>query len=181
MINLLPPEKKEKLILKRNKKIITILIIVLLVPLLCLTLILLSISFYILTKVDHQKILLEQNEKQYQTADFLTFKDIIKKYNKNFVQLESFYSKEIYFNQVLKMIANINRPQDIYFTGISLNKDDKGKVTATVKGFSGLRDDLIIFRHNIESNTSIKNPSFSSESWISPENAKFYLSFEIAQ
>ena len=66
MINLLPPEEKEKLSSKRGEKLIAILVITVLVFLICLILILSSIKIYITAEANSQKIILEQAEKKYQ-------------------------------------------------------------------------------------------------------------------
>src|SRR5258706_2737138 len=135
MINLLPPKKKEELLLEKTKKLVIILGITILIPLICFILFLLSIKFYLLAEVNSQQVMLEQTKEKYQTPDFLTFNDIIQKDNKILLQLESFYKKEIYISEVLKMISDVPRPKNLYFTDLSLDKDQHQKVKVTVSGF----------------------------------------------
>lgn len=180
MTNLLPPEEKNELFLKNKKRLVVILGITALVSLVCFILILLSVNFYILTKIVSQKNILEQTEEKYKTTVFLNFKDAIQKYNNVLVQLNSFYEKEIYFSQILKIISNIQRPEGLYLSDLSLNRDSENKkIKVVTSGFSGSREDLLIFKKNIEENKEIKNPYFSPESWTNPQNVKFYLTFEI--
>jgi hypothetical protein len=180
MINLLPPEEKKELLLKNRERLVVILGITAFVSLMCLILILLSINFYILTEVVFQKNVLEQTEKSYKTPVFLSFQDTIKKYNNALTKLNYFYREEIYFSQILKIISNIQRPAGLYLTDISLNRNDENKnIKVLVSGFSPSREDLLIFKKNIEDDRGIKNPYFSPESWTNPQNVRFYLTFEI--
>jgi len=181
MINLLPPIEKQKLLSEKKEKLAIIFGIVFLVSLICLTLILLSIKFYILAETDYQKNLLEQNKQINQTPDFMNSNSIIKKYNIILAQLGSFYKKEIYFNQALNIITSVPTPKDLYLTDFSLNRDKNGMVKVSVSGTSDKRDNLLIFKKDIEVNEKIKNPYFSAESWVSPKNVKFSLTFEINQ
>jgi len=180
MTNLLPLEEKKELFLKNKERLAIILGITASVSLVCLFLILSSINFYILTEIVFQKNILEQTEEKYKTPVFLNFKNAIQKYNIVFVQLNSFYEKEIYFSQILKIISNIQRPESLYLSDLSLIRDSENKkIKITTSGFSASRENLLIFKKNIEENQEIKNPYFSPESWTNPKNVKFYLTFEI--
>jgi len=185
MINLLPSEEKQKLLLEKKKKLIIIFGIVFLVGLICLILILLSIKFYILADTDYQKSILAQEQKSYQTTDFVNLNNTVKKYNIILAQLDSFYKKEIYFNQALDVITSVKTPKGLYLKNFSLNRNANGTIQASVSGVSDTRENLLIFKKNIEEGSegypNIKNPSFSNESWISPKNVKFSVTFEIGQ
>jgi hypothetical protein len=181
MINLLPLEDKQKLSLRNKEKLSVVLGIVALVSLVCLTLILLSIKFYILAKTDYQKNILEQAEKKYQTPEFISFNGIVQKYNTTLTQLNSFYKKEIYFNQALKIITDTPSPKGLYLTYFLLNRDKNGMVQVNVSGVSNTRENLLTFRKNIEAVEEIKNSYFSPESWASPKDVSFSLTFEIDQ
>jgi Tfp pilus assembly protein PilN len=179
MINLLPLEEKQKLLSKKKEKLTMILGIIVLVFLVCLTLVLLSIKFYILAETDSQKNILEQTQKENQTPDSANFNGIIQKYNGILTQIDSFYKKEIYFNQALDIISSVESPAGLYLTNLSLKRDESGKIKVNVSGTSDTRDNLLLFKKNIEGDTEIKNSYFSPESWISPKNVNFSLSFEI--
>jgi len=181
MINLLPPEEKERLFLENKKKLVIILGITTLIPLVCLVLILSSIRFYMLGEVNTQKVILEEAVKKYQTPDFLTFKEIIEKSNSVVTQVEYFYKKEASVSNALKMILEIQRPPNLYLTNLSLTRDENQKMNIMAIGVSQSRDDLLAFQKNIEVNKEIKNPYFSPESWVNAENVAFKLTFEIYQ
>jgi len=179
MINLLPLEEKQKLFIRDKEKLAIIWGDAILICLVCLALILLSIRFYILADTDYQKYILNQNEQKNQTADFANFKNIIQKYNTVLVQVNTFYKKEIYFNQVLENIMGVPRPSGIYFTKFSIDRDKNGTIKVIVSGVSDTRNNLLIFKKNIEDDKNLKNPTFSPESWINPQNANFSLTFGI--
>jgi hypothetical protein len=142
---------------------------------------LLSIKFYILTKTDAEKINLAQIKEKYETSEFVDISNMVKKHNEILNQLNSFYDKEIYFSEVLNIISNIEKPENLYLTNFSLSRNSIGEVDVNITGISSSRDDLLVFKKNIEESKDIKNPLFSSGSWISPKNAKFSLTFKISQ
>jgi len=180
MINLLPKNEKENLLFDRDKKMIMVLGYIIIIALTCLSLFLFSIKFYILGDVASQNVLLGITEKSYQNPDFLMFKDMIQKYNSDLGKINTFYSKEIYFSDLLKNILEIERPNGVYFTDLSMAKDQKANmVKVTITGTSDTRDNLSTFRDNLESNKKIENIYFPSENWIKPVNLNFYLSFTV--
>lgn len=182
MTNLLPPEERGELILKNRERLAIVLGLIVLIFLVCLILILLSIRFYILTNVISQKNILNQVENNYKTPEFIKFKDTIQKHNNNIIRINSFYEEEIYFSPILKIISNIPHPDGVYLTELSLNRDNENKkLDITVSGFSNFRENLLVFKKNIEENKEIKEPYFSPESWTNPQGVRFYLAFKIYQ
>ena len=179
MINLLPPEEKQKLLLEKKEKLSLVLWLTVLVFLICLILILLSIKFYILAESDGSEYSLDQIKKQTQSPAFIDLNSAVQKYNKILSRVDSFYAQEIYFNKVLDAITKVPSPAGLYLTNFALTRDDKGLVVAGVSGISNTRDNLIIFKQSIESDAYIKDSYFSPESWISPQNAKFSLTFKV--
>lgn len=179
MINLLPQKEKQRLILKSREKLSIIWGIVISVALICLTLILLSIRFYILAETDYQKNILSQREKEVQTADFKNFNSIIQEKNLILSQIDSFYKREIYFSKALKIITDVSSSETLYLTGFSLNRENNGKIQASVSGVSDTRDDLLVFKKNVEEDKEIMSPYFSPESWVNSKNVQFSLTLEI--
>lgn len=178
MINLLPLEEKQKLLAEKKEKLTKIWGIIILVFLVSLILILLSIKFYILTATDLQKYILAQTEKKYQTDDFTNLNNTIGKYNKILSQLDSFYKKEVYFSHALDLITGVQSPKDLYLNNFSIIRDAKGKIQVSLSGASESRDDLLVFKKNIEQSSEISNLYFSPESWINQKNVVFSLTFE---
>lgn len=181
MINLLPEEEKQKLRFVNDKKLTIVLGMVVLISLICLVLVLLSIKFYVLAETNEQKNVLEQAKKEYQTPELTNSYAVIKKYNGILTQVGGFYGKEVYFGKALRLVDALSVTKNINFTELSLNRDSKGLVFATISGVSDSRADLLLFKKNVEKNAEIKKPNFSQESWVNPENANFSLTFEIVK
>ncbi len=182
MINLLPPKEKEGFTLEIKKNLFITLGGIVLICLISLILVLFSLKFYILGEVNSRKIIFDQQEKRYQTPDFLLYKGIMQNYNDDLSKIRSFLNREIYFNDVLKNILEIKRPQGLYFTGLSLNRDDSGKIKVIILGFSNSRENILLFRENIRENIQksdkINNLYFSPDSWIKAANSNFSVSFD---
>ncbi len=191
MINLLPPKEKEELISERNKKLAIVLGNIIVISLACLALILFSLKFYILREINYQKNIYDNNEEKYQNPDFLLFKGLVEKYNTTLVQINDFYKKEIYFNDILKNVIEIQRPAGLYLTSIDIHrvKEDNlptsatsetlraGKIKVSLSGVSNTRDNLLIFKSNIEKDEKIENVYFPSHNWIKPKDIIFNLNF----
>lgn len=179
MTNLLPPEEKRNLLLRQKEKLVAVLGISVLVSLVCFILVLLSIKFYILAGTDYQKNILEQSKKNSQAHDYAGLDTSIQKYNKILSQIDSFYKKELYFNEALKIITDIPTPEGLYLTNFSINRSKEGSIQVRVAGTGDDRDGLLVFKSNVKGTKQIKNPYFSSESWISPKNVNFSLTFDV--
>ncbi len=186
MINLLPPEDKKYLLLEKNKKLLIVLGNVFLISLVSLLLLLSALKFYMLGDIDSKKYILDNSEKGYQTPDFESLAQLIIKHNADLAKVDNFYKKEIYFNDILKTIFEIKKPVGLYFKSISIDKmkennlpQQAGKVKVTISGFSDTRDNLLIFRDNINSNKKIENAYFPPDSWIKSKDITFYLTFQM--
>lgn len=178
MINLLPQREKDELFLKRIKNLVLVLGNVIIIFLVCLTLVLLSVKFYILAEVDNAKFLLQNTQDQYQTPDIEKLKNAIEKYNNTLPVVLSFYQKKIYISDVLAAISEIQRPEGLHFTAISIEGKTENKIKISISGTSDTRENLIAFQKNLGGQGLIKNVSFSPESWINPIKANFNLTFE---
>jgi hypothetical protein len=178
MINLLPPKEKEKLKLERIKNLVIILCGAIFVSLVCFTLILLFIKFSLLSEVDNSRYVLQDAEKKYNSANIPELKNIIEKYNQIMDRALFFYKNQFYASSALETILGITTPDGVRFFSIYLdNQKYDDKIEARISGNSNTRDNLILFRENVESQENIKNISFSQESWLNPKNNNFNLTF----
>lgn len=185
MINLLPPQEKEHLLLEKRKKLIIILGWVFLMFLIFLTLVLFSVKFYILTQASWQEEVLTDLKNTYQTPDFLFFKDIIQKHNLSLKTADNFYKKEIYVSNALKAIAAIDRPAALHLTDVTVGHlplqpgQAQDTMLVTIFGVSDTRDSLVIFKSNVEQIHNIKNVYFPPNNWIKSADINFYMTFEV--
>lgn len=180
MINLLPPKEKEQLFLERNKKLVVTLGYIIIIFLIYLALVLFSVKFYILGKMSQEKNILDAIETKYQTSDFLSYNNLVKKYNDDLFKAITFYKKEIYFSDVIKTILDIQRPDGLFFNDMSIKSNDKdNKIRVIISGMSNTRDDLLTFKDNIERNHKIENVYFPPNSWVKNKDINFYVTLEI--
>ncbi len=180
MINLLPPKETKILLLEMVNRLAIILSIIGIVFLASLTLALLSVKFYILADISSQETVLNQAEKINLQSAALAKEDI-QKYNSLLLRAKNFYASHIYFSGALKTISGFKMPKGLYLTDVYFTKDKNNMIKAAVSGFSASRDDLISYKKSIESNKTIKDVSFSQDSWISPEDINFKATFYITQ
>lgn len=180
MINLLPPEEKKALKSEITKNLVIVLWYMFIIFLVVLSLVLFSVKLYILQDESYQKIVLDSVKKQYQTADALSLKSDIVKYNALLLKIDDFYKKQTYFSDALKSILDVQRSDGLYFSNISMEriKDGSG-VKVSVAGLSDTRDNLLAFKNNIESNGKIKNVNFPPANWVKQKDIKFNLTLEI--
>jgi hypothetical protein len=181
MINLLPQEEKNTLYQKQVEKLITVLGMVFFVGLICLFFILLSVRLYILGQTASQKFILEEAQKTAQSPEFLNFKNLISEYDADLARADSFYKNQIYMSQALNILFGVPRPQGLYFTGVSLDaiQKDKKEVEIVVSGTSDTRDNLTLFKKNIEDEKRISNAYFPPESWINSKDINFNITMGI--
>ena len=178
MINLLPPQEKEQLLLEKRRRLLMVLGNVLLIFLVFLTLVLFSVKFYILGQAVYQTQILTTLENQYQTPDFLFYKDLIEKHNYSLVLADQFYKKETSVSDAVKMISGIEKPAGLYLTNVTIEKGKDNAIMASVSGISNNRDSLINFKSKIEEQKNIKNIYFPATNWIKPADFPFYVTFE---
>src|SRR4030042_979842 len=113
MINLLPPEEKEKLVLEKKKKMLIIFWFLFLFHLLCLVLILFPIKIYLQGQIDSQKNLLLISEKETEQSEAQNIRNEINAINAGFIKLNSFYQNKKYFSEILEKISRL-LPQGAY-------------------------------------------------------------------
>lgn len=187
MINLLPKKEKEELIFERNKKLVMVLGNMAIISIVALILVLFSLKFYILQQLVAQDIILTSVQKEYQDPGFLEAKENMQKYNSTIVKMDNFYKKQIYFSENLRLISEIERPKGVYFTRMKVENGKDNKVNVSIAGFSNSRENLEIFRSNLEgaqnsdSSNKIENIYFPADVWLKSRDINFSLTFDIVK
>lgn len=180
MLNLLPPAEKKILALERRKRLSVILCFEFLTFLVCILLVLLAIEFYILGEIAEQNSLLYQVGDEKRSSEFLYFKDTLQDYNRKLILISSFLDEQRFSGNALRILLSVERPSGLSFTGLSMQPKDKSdRMKVSISGISDTRDNLLIFKDNIESEKGIENANFSPECWISPKDIKFSLTLDI--
>lgn len=180
MINLLSLKEKSELLLKNKTKLVIILGLVFVTFLVCLSLILNSIKFYIMKECADQSFFVKDSEIKYNSGNLSEIKSTIEKYNAILSSVNSFYKGEIFFTDILRSISKMKIPKGVYFTNINLvEKNKKDQVIVSISGISDSRENLFSLKENIKSDKWIIDPYFPPESWITPENISFSLQFKV--
>lgn len=179
MINLLPPQKKAELTQEKNLKLVLILGFLFLISLVCFALILFSIKIFISGKIEVQKILYSQEEKEFEGSNLQTLQEKIDKSNEKITQLDSFYKKQFRFLDTFEIISR-NLPYGIFLTSLSISSQPEvGERPAyNLQGFSPNRDILLQFKANLEREEHFYEINFPPASWIEPDNINFSASFK---
>jgi len=180
MINLLPSQNKKELLQEENWKIIMILGIDILVILVCFSLILYSINIFISGEINFQKIIYEQREKEFEIPQMQTLQQGLITFNKTLSQLDSFYQSRFKATEILEEISEII-PSGIYLTNLSINpKTVKEKeIEYTLAGFSPTRENLLLFKENLEKKETFEEVYFSPANWLKPIDINFTVNFKI--
>ncbi len=180
MINLLPPQQKEEVLLRKYLALILVWEILIFAFLISFALTLSLVKIFINRDLIIEKIYLEKKEKEAFLSKDLEEK--IKNFNFNFSQLNSFYQNQVSLTEILEKISQ-TIPPEVSLTNFNfstLKEKEKEKVNQIfLSGFASNRELLLLFKKNLENQEEIFEINFSPESWISPTDINFNLSFKL--
>ena len=180
MINLLSSKNKEELLQEENWKVVMILGINILVIFVCFVFILYSINIFISGEINSQKIIYEQREKEFKTLPMQTLQQNLITFNEILSRLDSFYQHRFNATKILEEISE-TIPSEIYLTNLSINpKTVKEKeVECILVGFSSAREDLLLFKENLEKKEIFEEVYFPPANWVKPTDINFRVTFKI--
>lgn len=193
MINLLPPKEKDMLLMEKKKRIAIILWFLVLFFLICLILILFSIKVFSGGQIEVQKSSLAKSEKEFLQSETQELQEKINSANSIFKELSSFYQNKVYFSQILEKISK-TIPENFYLTNLSVvfypiekEKKEDGteelkepkRIIISLSGFAPLRQDLLEFKKNLETEQDFKEIFFPASNWVEASNINFYVTFKI--
>lgn len=180
MINLLPPQYKEELETEKKLKTVLILGILIFSFLISLALILFSIHVYIEGETVAQRIIINNQEKQFESSENKKIEEKIKLINQTVFNINSFYQEQFNFSQTLEKISE-NLPLKTYLTNIIFRPVVKkeNELLVSLSGFSPTREDLFEFKKNLEKVLEFKEIYFSPSNWVEPVNIDFNITFKL--
>lgn len=176
MINLLPSQYKEELLIDKTRRLVTILGVLLFISLLSLVLILFSIRIYFFGELQGQQTLLEIEKEKFEVKEVKNLEDGVGVFNQKIFLLDELYNQQISLTAVFnKVIAIV--PQEIYLTNLSYSKNTPQIV---LSGVAPSRDTLFQFKRNLEKD--FQDVYFPPGSWILSTDIEFSgVSFKINQ
>jgi len=171
MINLLPPQQKQKILQDEKYRLVLILGAVFLLFLICLSLVLLSLKIHIGAQVAPQEIIENPQTQQFETKISLA--------NKNLSKINTFYKNQPNLTKVLEMVS-VALPQNVNLTVFSLNPvaKEENKFQVSLIGTSIDRETLFEFKKNLEEESVFEDVYFPPASWVDPTN--FTVTFKIS-
>ena len=180
MINLLPEIQKEELEKEEKLKIISILGIIFLSSLLSLYLILFSIKVILNGKLETQKIIFNEREKELEVFHIEELEKEIKKYNSIFSKFNYFYQNQISFTDILEKLSKA-LPEKVYLKHLSLKPltEENERADLLISGFCPDRETLIILKENLEKEREFSEVYFPPSNWLSPIDIDFSLTLKI--
>ena len=171
MINLLPPQERKVLLEEENYKLVWILGVLILISLLALSLVLLSVDFYIEGQSQSQKILVDLKRKEF--SQLQPIQEKLALINKNLCQLDSLYQQQVRLTKLLEDVSS-KLVSGMYLTNFSYRRNGS---RVEISGFSKKRDVLSEFRARMEGEKQFKNVYFPLSNWVESENINFKTTF----
>jgi len=196
MINLLPLEKKQKLLSKKRTILIVIFFVLIFFFLSCLALMLFSITIYSQIDIESKKILFSAKEKELNKSEIINLQEEIGETNLELKKINSFYDREIYISETLEKISQI-LPEEVYLTNFSAkhyfkevvvqlkekkdSKEEKFGVEFSLSGLALNREILILFKQRIEKEEDFTEVYFPLENLLEQKDIDFTITFKVEQ
>lgn len=175
MINFLPQEQKQVLLLEEKFKVVLILGIIVLAFLVSFIFILVSIGISLSAEMEIQKINFEQKEKELADPAFQEIENKIISANTAFSELDSFYRGQKNPAAVFEKIFNVLPP------GLRLNNLSFNLASSQIflAGFSPNTEILLEFKENLEKENYFSGIYFPPAIWLETVDINFSLNFKI--
>jgi|AntAceMinimDraft_18_1070375.scaffolds.fasta_scaffold25724_4 hypothetical protein len=171
MINLLPPIEKIRRKHSKDLKLIWILGILVVSSILCFSLILLSIKFYISNQIEAKKDLISMEKERNSQVQILQEK--IKSVNGTLLGLNNFYRNQFNFSTFLEQVFNLLLPG----MHIEIFSYQSESLKVTISGYAANIDDAYEFREKIKGQKNFKEVNFSIPDWLQEKGTNFRISF----
>lgn len=174
MINLLPPQQKKELLERKNQKMIIILGFLLSLFFLSLILGLLSTKFYLSGQNLFQKTVSDITRRELENEKNQEIKEEILGLNKALARLSSFYQENIRLTDVLEKII-LGLPEGLYLDTFSYQKDN---LSLQLTGMAQTRENLILFKNNLEEEPRFSEISFPPSNWVKAKDIDFFVNLK---
>lgn len=181
MINLLPPEEKDKIFSAKRRKLITIFLLFVLFFSFYCVLILLPVRFYIDGQVSSKEIILDVVKKDFERSGAKELQTKINSANLTLVELNNFYKSKVYYVRILEKISEA-LIEGTYLTNLSVTFFETEEETGfriSLSGFAPTRDNLFSFKNNLEKQKDFKNVYFPPSNWVKSNDIDFVVNFNL--
>ena len=176
MINLLPPEEKKELIERESQKLMIIWGILLSLFFISFIAGLFSMKFYLSGQILFQKTLVEISQKELNRPENQALKKEIRLLNKDIAKISSFYKNTFFLTEFLEKIAN-SLPQGVVLDSLSYQRENFSLI---ITGFAKTREELLLFKKNLEGESSFSEVSFPPSNWVKSEDINFFANIKLS-
>lgn len=176
MINLLPPEEKNRLKEEKIRKVVAINLILVLFFLCFIVAGLICVDMYIGEKVNSKANILAEIEKNYQDAGLKDSKKEITKFNGELERLKNFYSEKKYVVDILEKISKLIDGNEIYIKNFYYSivfRDKAPQYNIAISGHATNREILFNFKKELEKEPTFSEIKFPQENWVKPIDINF--------
>ncbi len=183
MINLIAPKEKEKLLMEKITRMIIVLWFLLFFFIICLVLVFLAVRIYAKSQLGIQQSFASSVKEEEKIEKIEEAREKAKLVNSSLEKLNSFYKDKVYFSPLIEKISR-TLPESLYLNDFSiifirkLNEEDY-TIKISLVGFAPLRENLLEFKSNLESEQDFVNVSFPASNWVKKINIDFSVSFEV--
>jgi len=177
MINLLPEGEKQEIFKRRRWKLWLIFEVALFLFLVSLAFVFLTSRVYLAGELVIQQEIIAEREKEVGLQAITDFQKQVADLDLTLQNVKSFYQRQPNLTAVFQALFE-TLPTEVSLTTLSFIQDpatDKINVT----GFAPTREDLLLFKENLESNSVFQKVNFPPTTWVSPTDIEFSLSLEL--
>ncbi|KPJ55060.1 hypothetical protein AMJ47_02105 [Parcubacteria bacterium DG_72] len=183
MINLIAPKEKEKLLMEKITRMITVLWFLLFFFILCLVLVFWTVRIYAKSQLGVQQSFAASAKEEEKIEKIEQAKHKAELVNSSLEKLNSFYTNKVYFSPLIEKISE-TLPKSLYLNDFSImfvKKSDEEDyvIKVSLLGFAPVREDLLEFKSNLETEKDFINVSFPASNWVKKVNIDFSVSFEL--
>jgi Tfp pilus assembly protein PilN len=176
MINLISPKEKEKFFMEKIRRMVIVLWFLVFFFIICLILILWAVRIYTKSQLSTQESFTSSAKEEQKVEKIEQTKQKVDSINSSLQEMYSFYNNKVYLSGLVEKISKTLH-QGIYLTDLSIIFKDK--IEVSLAGFAPLRDDLLQFKSNLESDEEFVNVSFPASNWVKKSDIDFSVSFEV--
>ncbi len=178
MINLVPPKEKERILMERMNKVIIIHWFLIFFFIVCLILVLFSIRIYFKSQTLAQDSVISGAKSGQEQERVGRFKKEMNIVNEKIGEQNNYLKNRIYFSSIIERIAE-TLPEKLKLNTLSAALDSEKKIKVFVSGFALEREDLVVFKEELEKEESISEISFPASNWVKASNINFSATFNI--
>lgn len=175
MINLLPPQEKQRLAQAETERMLVIWGFIIAVFLISFILTLLVVNVQIKGRADAQEILLQGLRQELEDPSVAQLKKELISANQLVARVEPVLAKHNKVSPIFDLIAGY-LPSGVYITRLSYNDSPR---SITLEGFSPTRQMLLTLKSNLESEKLFSKVDFPPSNWIKSENIDFIVNLTL--